>query len=90
MPRSLAENSKNYLTLKEATGAEIVVSFHFLVVGPKISLSSNRVIAEEKENVTIACNATGMPQPEVTWFRSVGTLPKDRTAETKGVLHMYK
>ncbi|XP_068677034.1 uncharacterized protein [Montipora foliosa] len=59
-------------------------------IGPKISLSSNRVMAEEKQNITIACNATGLPQPIITWSRAVGNLPKHRTVVTNGVMTIYK
>ena len=47
-------------------------------------------MAEEKQNITIACNATGLPQPRVTWSRAVGNLPKHRTVVTNGVMTIYK
>ena len=47
-------------------------------------------MAEEKQNVTIACNATGLPQPRITWSRAVGNLPKHRNVVTNGVLNIYK
>ena len=47
-------------------------------------------MAEEKQNVTIACTATGQPQPSITWSKSVGFLPKNRTDVKKGVLKVYE
>ena len=47
-------------------------------------------MAEEKQNITIACNATGLPQPRITWSRAVGSLPKHRTVVTNGVMNIYK
>ena len=47
-------------------------------------------MTEENRNVTISCNATGQPQPSITWSKSVSSLPKDRTQMTKGVMMIYK
>ncbi len=52
-------------------------------------MSSNRLIAEEKQNVTIACTATGQPLPSVTWSKSVGSLPEHRTEVMHGTLTIY-
>ena len=47
-------------------------------------------MAEEGQNVTIFCNASGQPQPKVTWLKAVGTLQKGRTIVLKGALTIYK
>ena len=47
-------------------------------------------MAEEGQNVTIFCNASGQPQPKVTWLKAVGTLQKGRTTVVKGALTVYK
>ena len=41
------------------------------VVSPQIAdaWSSDDVIVEEGDDVTLVCNATGEPQPRVTWRR---------------------
>ena len=64
-------------------------SFQFNPVVPKLLLSSNRVLAEEKQNVSIACNATGQPQPSTTWSKLIGSLPKERTKVMNGALTIY-
>ncbi|KAL9975056.1 hypothetical protein ACROYT_G012172 [Oculina patagonica] len=64
--------------------AKLTVQF-----SPQLSLSSNRLMAEEKQNVTIACTATGQPLPSITWSKSVGSLPKDRTEVMNGTLKIY-
>ena len=61
----------------------------FSTVAPRLLLASNRLIAEENQNITIACDATGQPLPSITWSRSVGSLPKDRTEVMNGTLTIY-
>ena len=46
-------------------------------------------MAEEKQNVTIACTASGQPQPRVTWFKPFGSLPKERIEVVNGTLKIY-
>ncbi len=43
-------------------------------------------MAEEKQDITIACAATGQPLPSIMWSKSVGNLPKDRTEVNNGTL----
>ena len=56
-----------------------------LTVVPRLLLSSTRLMAEEGQNITIACSATGQPKPNVTWSKAIGVLP-GRTAVKNGVL----
>ena len=47
-------------------------------------------MAEEKQNVSIACSATGQPYPTITWSKGFGSLPRDRTSVKNGALSIYK
>ena len=47
-------------------------------------------MAEEKQNVTISCSATGQPPPSITWSKAVGNLPMDRNEVIQGALTIYQ
>ena len=59
-------------------------------VGPQLSLSSNRVRAEEKQKVTISCTVTGQPTPRITWSKAGGSLPGGRIHVQDGTLKSSK
>ena len=46
-------------------------------------------MAEEKQNVTMACTATGQPSPRITWSKAVGSLPGDRIKMQDGTMKIY-
>ena len=46
-------------------------------------------MAEERQNITITCNAIGQPPPSITWSRAVGSFVKDRTQVSNGTLTIY-
>ena len=52
-------------------------------------MSSNGLLAKEEQNVSTTCTAAGQPQPSITWSKSVGSLPEDRTEVINGTLTIY-
>ena len=46
-------------------------------------------MAEEKQNVTMACTATGQPSPKTTWSKAVGSLPGGRIKIQDGTMKIY-
>ena len=46
-------------------------------------------MAEEKQNVTMACTATGQPSSETTWSKAVGSLPGGRIKIQDGTMKIY-
>jgi len=64
--------------------AKLTVQF-----APQLSLSSNRKMAQETQNITIACSATGQPLPSITWSKAVGSLPENRTEVLDGTLTIH-
>ena len=67
-----------------------VFFLYFLIDAPQVLLSSKDVWAEEEQNITIACTATGQPQPSIAWSKSVGGLPKNRNKVKNGNLTINK
>ena len=59
-------------------------------VGPQLSLSSNRVRAEEHQKVTISCTVTGQPPPKITWSKAGGSVPVGRIHVQDGTLKIFK
>ena len=47
------------------------------------------MFVEAEQNNTIACTATGQPNPSITWSKAVGSLPKGRTEVKNGNLTIY-
>ena len=58
-------------------------------VTPKLLLSTNRLIAEEKQSIRIACSANGQPRPTIKWSKAVGDVPEERTEMMNGNLTIH-
>ena len=59
-------------------------------VGPQLSLSSNRLKAEENQKVTISYTVTGQPPPKITWSKAGGNVPVGRIHVQDGTLKIFK
>ena len=47
-------------------------------------------MAEQNQNFTITCTATGQPQPKITWSKVGGDLPKGRSEVMNDALTIYQ
>jgi len=46
-------------------------------------------MAEQKQNVTMACNDNSQPLTKITWYKAVGSLPGDRIKMQGGTMKIY-
>ena len=46
-------------------------------------------MVEEKQSVAITCNATGQPQPSITWSKAFVSLPKNKAVVKNGALTIH-
>jgi len=58
-------------------------------VGALISRKPSSAIAEEGQNVSLVCQATGQPTPTVTWSKAFSQLPKEKTTVVDGDLTIF-
>jgi len=64
--------------------AKIVVQF-----APVIQLSSKAFLGEAESNITMVCETSGQPRPNVMWSNTVGDWPKGRSEANEGNLTIY-
>ena len=81
----------SFFLLRGMTGLIIllfyVINFRQLLLRSCCLLKQNW--QRKKQNVTIACNVTGQPQPDIKWSKSDGTMPTSRNGVKNGVLTIY-
>ena len=70
---------------KDHNTATIEVNF-----APRLTLNKGPIYTKIGSNVTLPiCHVTGHPRPKVTWSKSVGLLPTNRTVIKDGQLTLY-
>lgn len=77
--------ASNILGHESAVTQLVVVELPQFTITPPATLKVNR-----QENVTVSCEATGYPQPTVTWVKENGPLPVGRSAvSADGTLQIW-
>lgn len=50
--------------------------FTFFLVRPTVTVSTESMVASPNSNVTFRCNASGIPEPVITWTKEGVSLPR--------------
>ena len=82
---SISVKASNLLCSTQTT-AKLQVNFH-----PRLTLDKGPIYRKTGDDIHLpTCQVTGFPEPEVTWFKSIGSLPNNRSVVKDGQLTILK
>ena len=72
----LSSNNRFSIVEKNMEQTQISVLYDLVLVSPHVVVSPQALVASPGSNVSFQCNASGVPDPVITWTKEGTNLPR--------------